>query len=264
MIRLLETPDAPTLQSLRQFCAGDCLGVRAIGPLLAYGTKYPFVSAWEQVDDAGHRTAFLTRSYGDITVSITEGYPEESLTELQEFLQVIGWSSLTADPVVTGKPRTGYRMKLKTGADCTAKGTSEPVSFVENEDLALFYRLLAQNNPGYFPAPFDEWLVDFSHRIRHGTAQSLILQADGKPAATAAALSMTEEAVFLGAISTNPECRGRHLAQTCILQLTARFADRPVHLMCLPDKRPFYEHMGMRCAGEFSTVLADQEVSHAE
>lgn len=254
MIRLLESLSEAHRDELVTFCSAGLLGVKAIGPLLSYGTDYDFVRSWEQRDNSGTLLSFLSSFYGDLVVYSSADLSEEAVSELREFLQVISWNTLTAVPELTGTPRTGCLMKLDQGRECCAVPTTEPVQVRENCELRTFYDLLARNNPGYFPADYPDWLVDFSHRIRHGTAFSVLLEHDGRFVSTAAALSVTGPAVFLGAVSTNPECRGKHYANTCIQYLADRYADRTVYLMCMPEKQTFYEKTGMKKAGEFSVV----------
>lgn len=254
MIRLLEKFDTDQREELVSFCARGLLGVKAIGPLLSYGTEYRFVQSWEQRDEDGHLLSFLSSFYGDLVVYSKDSLPDSALEELKEFLKVISWNTLTAVPELTGQPRTGCLMKYEKGADCTAIPTTEPVEIVQNQDFKALYDLLAVNNPGYFPADYPDWLVDFSHRVRHGTASSILLKQGDKYVSTAAALVITEPAVFLGAISTNPDCRGKHFAHTCIRYYAETYADRTVYLMCMPEKQAFYEKAGMKKTGEFSVV----------
>lgn len=258
MIRLLETLSAAHKLELVSFCAQGLLGVKAIGPLLSYGTQYNFVQCWEQRNSGGKLLSFLSSSYGDLVVYSSADLPEEALEELREFISVISWNTLTAVPELTGEAPTGCQMKLERGRDCTAVPTADPVTVVENDQFRAFYDLLAVNNPGYFPADYPDWLVDFSHRVRHKTAYSILLEHNGHPVSTAAALSVTEPAVFLGAISTNPDCRGRHYAHTCVKYLSDRYADRTVYLMCMPEKQAFYEKAGMKKVGEFSVNRRDE------
>ena len=252
MVTLIENPTPELLLELQQFCSASCLGVKAIGPLLSYGTSYSFVSAWEQKNEAGERTAFLSKDYGTVVAYLASNASEDDLEELKAFLSVIGYSVLISSPEVTETEPAGFLMKLEQGKDCIAQGTKEPVTFVADEHLKEFYGLLAQNNPGYFAEDFDAWLVDFSHRIRHGTASSLLLQVGTDFCSSAAALSITEPAVFLGAISTNINCRGKHYAYSVLSHLAQQYSHKTVYLMCKPEKQAFYEKAGMHTVGTYA------------
>lgn len=71
MIRFLERMTPELRDELQAFCAGSVFGVKALGPVLSYGLGYNFVTAWEQRDEAGHLTAFLSKYYGTVTVHLS-------------------------------------------------------------------------------------------------------------------------------------------------------------------------------------------------
>lgn len=252
MITLLEQPSKELIQKIEHFCAASCLGVKAIGPLLSYGTDYPFATSWVQQNEVGRLTAFCSKFYGTVTVYPAESASVTDKEELFSFLQMIGYQTLISTPEITGTKETGCLMKLEKGEDCIAKESAESVSFSENENLAEFYTLLQKNNPGYLGRDYEAWLVDFSHRIRHQTARSVLLMANQSACATAAALVVTQPAVFLGAISTNADCRGKHYASSNIRRLCNAYADRTIYLMCKPEKQCFYEKLGMIRVGTYA------------
>ena len=76
---------------------------------------------------------------------------------------------------------------------------------------------------------------------------------------TAAALVITEADVFLGAVSSLPEARGHHYAGTCIRALCDRFPDRRIFLMCRPEKRAFYEHLGFEKTDDYLEVSSSRK-----
>ena len=252
MITLLEQPSKELIQEIEDFCATSCLGVKAIGPLLSYGTAYPFATAWVQRNEAGHLTAFCSKFYGTVTAYLAGSASATDREELLSFLPMIGYQTLISTPEVAGTKESGCLMKLEKGEDCIAKESAESVSFLENENLAEFYTLLQKNNPGYLGQDYEAWLVDFSHRIRHQTARSVLLTANQSACATAAALVITEPAVFFGAISTNADCRGKHYASSNIRHLCNVYADKTIYLMCKPEKQCFYEKLGMIRVGSYA------------
>ena len=71
MIRFLESVTEEQRTELTAFCDGSVFGIKAIGPVLSYGLGYDFVSAWEQRDEAGVLTAFLSKYYGTVTVHLS-------------------------------------------------------------------------------------------------------------------------------------------------------------------------------------------------
>lgn len=261
MIRYLERMTPEQGDELQAFCAGSVFGVKALGPVLSYGLGYDFVSAWEQRDEAGHLTAFLSKYYGTVTVHVS---PSGDVPELLAFLRAIGCGALVgpASVLAEGWPEgeTGCVMSLPKGASCIAK-TAEPGSFelVWDGEFQSFYDVLTRADPGYAGDDYGAFLTDFSHRVRHGTAHAVLLNADGRPASTAAALVVTEDDVFLGAIATLPEARGHRYAATCIRALCDRFPEQRVFLMCRPEKQVFYERFGFEKTDDYLEVVSSRK-----
>ena len=121
MIRYLERMTPELGDELQAFCAGSVFGVKALGPVLSYGLGYEFVSAWEQRDEAGHLTAFLSKYYGTVTVHVS---PSGDVPELLAFLRAIGYGALVGSAAVLAEHcpegETGCVMSLPKGDSCIA------------------------------------------------------------------------------------------------------------------------------------------------
>ncbi len=258
MIRYLEcmTPEAG--DELRAFCADSVFGVKALGPVLSYGLGYDFVSAWEQRDEEGHMTAFLSKYYGTVTVHVS---PSGDVPELLAFLRAIGFGALVGPAAVLAECRlqgeTGCVMSLPKGSACIA-ATAEPDAFTLARDAEFrdFYEVLTRADPGAVTEDYGAFLTDFSHRVRHGTAHSVLLSENGTAVSTAAALVSMEESVLLGAVATVPEARGKRYAATCIRALCDSFPEQRIFLMCRPDMRAYYEHLGFEKIGDYLEVVS--------
>lgn len=259
MIRYLETMTPEQRAELQAFCEDSVFGVKALGPVLSYGLGYDFVSAWEQRDEAGQLTAFLSKYYGTVTVHMA---PFGDVPELVAFLRAIGFGALVGPAEVLSEEypegETGCVMSLSEGKRCIAK-TAEDAELVWDDAFRAFYEVLTGANPGYVVEEYGDFLTDFSHRVRHGTAHSVLLKANGVPVSTAAALVVTENTVFLGAIATLPEARGQHYAGTCIRALCDRFPDHRVFLMCRPEKQAFYEHLDFSKTDDYLEVASSRK-----
>ena len=259
MIRFLESVTPEQMAELESFCCGSVFGVKALGPVLSYGLGYDFVSAWTQRDEACQLTAFLSKFYGTVTVHVS---PFCDVPELLAFLRAIGFGALVGPAAVLAEAyedgETGCVMSLPKGSACIATGTRD-AELLWDEGFRGFYDVLTASNPGYVMEDYGDFLTDFSHRVRHGTARSVLLSAKGRPAATAAALVVTETDVFLGAIATLPEARGHHYASTCIRALCDVYPEHRVFLMCRPDKQAFYEHLGFRKTDDYLEVASSRK-----
>lgn len=260
MIRFLESVTPEQMAELESFCCGSVFGVKALGPVLSYGLGYDFVSSWEQRDDDGHLTAFLSKYYGTVTVHVS---PSGDVPELLAFLRAIGFGALVGPAAVLAEAypegETGCVMSLPKGSACIATGTGDPVELVWDGDFRDFYAVLTASNPGYVVEDYGDFLTDFSHRVRHGTAHSVLLKAEGRPAATAAALVETNASAFLGAIATLPDARGHHYASTCIRALCDRYPEQTVFLMCRLEKQAFYEHLGFQKTDDYLEVASSRK-----
>lgn len=252
MITLVSDPTPALLAEIQTFCTASCLGIKALGPLLSYGTEYAFVSSWIQRGEQGELVAFINKCYETAVVYQKKSVLWQERDELTSFLSAIGYQALVSSPEITGTQPCGLLMQMEKGACCKAKDPSEPVTLEEDAHLHLFYDLLCQNNPGYFRPDYSAWLVDFSHRVRHQTANTVLLYRNGVACATAAALTVADNAVFLGAVSTNPNCRGRHYASACLRFLCGKYENKRIYLMCKPEKQLFYEKMGFEKADVYA------------
>lgn len=260
MINLIETVTPETLQEYEQFCEQSCIGVKAIGPLLSYGTQFSFALSFEQRREDGTLISFLSKYYGTLTVYVSALAEESEKEEMRAFLPVLGYAFLVTTPDISKCDPTGPIMMFPKGRDCRATATTDAVEYISNDCLKDFYRLLNQNNPGYIPEQYNDWLVDFSHRIRHGTARSILLKAGPEFCSTAAALVITKQTAFLGAVSTNENCRGKHYAYSCLRFLAEQYGSRRLYLLCMPEKQAFYEKAGMVKCGEYSQIVGGTQL----
>lgn len=238
------------------FCQKSGVGVSALGPFLSYGTAFDFADAWVQYDDEDFITAFILKFYGNVTVVTCE---ESEAEEIREFLGIIGYTSLLSEhydifPVPPVK--TGCIMGLERGALCKAVTTKEEFSITDGEifnleDYRVFYSVLMKNNPGYICTSSDDFILDFSHRVRHGISCPVMLKVSGEVVSTTAAMCIAPDSVFLGAVSTNENCRGKHYAFTLIKYLCEKYRDKTIYLRCEKTKRSFYEKAGLQLIGDF-------------
>lgn len=236
MIKFIEELTDEKLDTIIRFAESDCLGVRSLGPILAYGTKYDFLRIWLGENSNGKVTALITKFYGAVTAVASE---DADIEELDEFLEVIGYSGLCLNYRSGDK----YVMKLEKGKDCIAK-TLNTCNLIVNSNYRDFYGIISECHKDYSLDSFDEWFVDISHRVRHKTADTFMLSVDDKFVSTVAALSVTEKSVFITAVSTLPNYRGKHYAHSLIKAVCEKYSDKSIYLFCVEDKVPFYEKAG--------------------
>lgn len=261
MIKYLETLPALGGDSPVPFCEGSVFGLKAIGPVLSYGLGYDFVSAWEQRNEDGRLTAFLSKYYGTVTVHCSEDADKE---ELLSFLKVIGFTALFGPAELLKSEylggEVGSVMVLERGSACTAQRSREKnLEFCWDDSYREFFDVLSESNRGYLTGSYYDFLTDFSHRVRHGTTSSLVLKVQKKPVSTTAALVKTEKELFLGAVATLKEARGKHYAGTCLRGFCDRYPEHRVFLCCKPDKQAFYEHLGFAQVDQYLELASSQK-----
>ncbi len=251
MIKYKEFLTAAEGQEIVDFCTSSCVGVKAITPLIAYGTGYDFAKVWvqrESDDETSPVAAFISSFYGDVVVCAAH---TADRAELEMFLQTIGYAGLVSNIPLYDMPIDGHVMCLERGNTCSATVSKDITHITENGSLKEFYELLSKNYPDNVFSRYEDWLVDLSHRVRHGVTETAVLECDGEKVATASALSITDRAVLLGAISVNPDKRGKHFAHTLVKYFADKFANRTVYIMCKPDKVGLYEKAGFTNADVF-------------
>ena len=261
MIRSLTTVDSDLLQESIAFCRDSVFGLKAIGPVLSYGLSYDFISAWEQRDEYGNLTAFLSKYEGTVCVHASAAADRE---ELLSFLRMVGFSAAVGPVDLFSdfgrEEDVGSVMELDLGADFLGTpSTAAGLSLHWDTDYSVFYKLLLTGNPGYLSDDYPAFLTDLSHRVRHGTAHTVLLYENGQAVSAAAALVETSSAVLLGAVATLPEARGSHYASTLLKALCDRYPDRRIFLMCRPDKVPFYQKLGMRETNHFLEISSSHK-----
>lgn len=247
-------------------CEKDCIGLKAIGPLLSYGVKYDSIAMFWTQEIEGEIRAFISKSYNDTVAYLMDG---SDAFEIASFLKVIGYYSLTTNSKelidkLTYKESeneneeivpTGHIMKLPKGSKYTGtvRDLSGKIFVNREEDCVPFYEALNRNYKGHVFSNYADWYVDISHRTRHGTMDfAVVLEDDCK--ATASALIVSENSVLLGAISTNEEVRGKHYAQTLIEMFCKKYEDKDIYIMCVPSKVAFYEKQGLLNVNVFYSV----------
>jgi len=255
-----------SMEKIVSLCEKDCIGLKAIGPLLSYGVKYDRIAMFWVQEVNGEINSFISKCYNDTVAYLSNG---ADVFEVASFLKVIGYFSLTTNSQelidkltykespeeVSNVAPSGHIMKLPKGNEYKGKVASLDGKIFVNreEDFNIFYETLNNNFPGNVFSNYSDWYVDISHRVRHGTMDfAIVLDFDCK--ATASALIISEGSALLGAISTNEEVRGKHYAQTLIGMFCEKYKDKDIFIMCAPEKVAFYEKQGFENTSVFYSI----------
>ncbi len=175
--------------------------------------------------------------------------------EIAEFLRFAGYKSVvctaeTSMNIGFMPDSSGLRLR-HTGEimQCDIK-TESPVSFEEYK--AVFDTLVIC---GHFRENgFNDWYADITRRINSSTASLSYIRENGRAVSSASVLFETEDSIFLGAVSTLPECRGRGLAGKIVSSLLTN--DKTCRLNCRNNGifENFYKPLGFVLEGEFTVT----------
>lgn len=229
----------------------DPFTLRIVSAVQAYGINVPFLDVWQ-----GNGCLF-SRMDGVLTIA---GIPQETeetalfiascgVDEVlcaEEAAQVLGLSPTEAGPVLHRKQ----------------PGEPVPVPADFPSPRAL-YQVLSDCEGEHFPVPeFEPFYLDTSHRLRHGTAAAVLAEEDGKPAACALALAVTDTAALLTAAAVCPPFRHRGLGSQMIERLAGQLPGREIFLFRSErENRAFYEQLGFVCCGRWAQCQSQERIS---
>lgn len=168
--------------------------------------------------------------------------------ELATFLRMQPWSRLQCSADIAAKlpfPVEWHSMMLRFVAP--KKEFAHDTIAVAN-DPGKVYDILTRCGLG--AQKRNDWMADLALRWRRGTAQTWMLG----EACTGSAIAVTPEYIFIGALGTLPEYRGRGLAGQLVSHICAQYAGREIWLSCREELQGFYESIGFERVGDMITL----------
>ena len=247
MITLREAlpEEAALRQALEASAPAETAMLWAEAPLLGFGNA----GLWQQTDPTGRATALLLRNpTGGVTLA---PLPQADPGELAEFLQVVGWSSVTLPGSfglpLPGRSETCLLMEWEPRPFALpGELRAEPVSAA-----ALLRNTLAAFGEPTDPEVQQEWQWAFALRTRRQTALALGLFCAETQTAAAALSHIGPTAAVVGFVGTPPPFRGKgygSLAACAAASHAAQLGLRPL-LCCQPRLEEFYRRAGFRTVG---------------
>lgn len=234
--------DHARLSDLRQLTHEKNIYACKIACLLdSYGLAYDFAEFWVQY--AGHEpVTAISKFYGDVTVQITN---KTDFDELKEFLIITGFSSLLSEREIFSDSFSGIVMSkshLKTG-----------VTAETNPDLNEIYRLLESCKSSSFEVPdYEDFILDMSHKLRHGTALCVGVRENGKYIATAMTVAQSKTCAIIGAVAVDKNYRHSGHGSVCVNALCNLLKDRQIFIMRdEKENEKFYKSLGFENQGKF-------------
>ncbi len=254
MISMLEgLPQEQKLwQALEENCPAEAAMIWAEAPLLGYQAA----GLWRQEQNETTTALLLRNTMGGV---ILAALPEADPEELAEFLQVVGFSSLTLP--------NGWVEKLSLPD--TRAGKNLVMEWTEEQaPLPYGYRLeeigagqLLENTLAAFAAQIpqeeqQEWQWAFGLRIRRGTARAMGLFQRDRLLAAAALSHIGRSTALIGFVGTPPNMRGNGHGRRLAAVLAALAKEqglRPL-LCCRKELEELYRTVGFAAVGTQWTV----------
>ena len=232
--------------ALTALCARDVFGTRTMGYHRAYGIERNEVGFYAQYR-SGRCVGVLSDAFGSGALTAE---PDADLAEWRAFAQFLGLQTLlcarsAAQALQLDDADSGYVMRC-----CGAESVPAP-DCVSPLDASFSYRevydLLCEC--GFSLGGYDAWLSDFAFRVRRGAANVLCVRME-TAVATASVLFDSGSAVYLGAVGTHPDFRGRGYGGGLVLRLAQ--CGKRAEILCRSHRVTFYESLGFRRNGEFT------------
>ena len=233
MIMLVDERNSDELSEFAN--AADINACRISCLLESYGTGYDFAKFWLQYNDSRKPVSAAAKYYSDIIVFTTENSDTD---EMKEFIgmNVSSDCSMSDSSVVM---RLVCREKTKT---VIRDGTK----LVYAPDLNRVYRLLRSCRENGFDVPeYENFIIDMSHKIRHGTAKCVAVEYNGEYAACAMTVAQSESCAVIGAVAVKKEYRRLGFGSACVSSLCGMLGSREIFIVRLKDRnKEFYEQLG--------------------
>lgn len=238
-----------TADGINEFCKRDVFGTRIKAYLNVYGNNMTTALFYVQTVD-GAVTAVISKVFEDATLCCRDNADFE---ELSEFLRFTGYKSLLCEKSIREK------LSLPVNSFGSVMRFLKPSREIRRKDGFLrsgdadfefkkIYSLLKKCE--FELGDYGEWLSDIALRDKKGVSKTLCVEDGGRVVSTASALFITEDAVYLGAVATSPEYRGKGSAGDLVLSLCD--AEKRVNILCKEHRVGFYESLGFKRDGEWS------------
>ncbi len=237
--------DNNNLSMLEEFLSGqnNIYSCRISCLLKSYGLGYDFAGFHIQTDEAGNVTAAFGKYYSDMTVCLTES---SDIDELSEFLSVCGFSSLLCGAVlpIGGSFDSGMIMELKKPVP--QKALPDGMRFDTAPPLRDVWTLLKSCEGRDFEVPeYEDFLIDMSHKLRHGTARCIAVQSGQEITASSMTVSESDDCAIIGAVASQKAHRRIGIGSACVTRLCSELRNRTVFIMRDENKNEsFYNSLG--------------------
>lgn len=232
-----------SVRELKGTAPFDC---RLISLCRTYPPALPFVDYWLIRDENGACTGAVARNGTAFILCLTE---KSALPEVNAFLLMAGAKEvLCGDFSLDGFRRTSEGVILQ--AKKAAEGTGRPI--IEPAIRDAYAVLTACAGPLFQPPAWEDFLVDVSHKLRHGAMRLAGTEQNGGLAAVAMTVAEDEHSAVIGAVACHPDFRRTgcgsavtaHLVNALLSEGKQVFVHRAAH-----ENAAFYAALGFEPVG---------------
>lgn len=256
MIRFLSPEDDQVLRGL--LLSQGIYGVKALSQYETYGPFTGIVDFW-LLGKKNEPTGVLFRQ-GSLFGVCGQGDPEE----LSDFLgamapqEVEGPPELLDDLRIEGVRRDGWLFSVSP----FLKDWKPRREMVRPQSLSHVYQLLCQGEPGFGERiPYEGWLTENSHKVRHGLADIWVAYHQGVPVCTNGVYYKSQEIGLVASGTTAPSWRGKGYFQD-ILGWTAyqslKQGQAPWLVAATPQLRELYIRLKLEEKGGWGRLLLEK------
>ena len=252
MIKLIETDISEASLGF-----SDIITLKQGALFRLYGEDLGIFASWKQITDK-RLTAVIFSFAGAASVSCTENADAE---ELKEFLRrIVGtrvYCSKKTAEILGGRVICENTVMKFGGFEEKPKKYKNDVDTVSGAiDYKLIYDILKSGSDGEIHLPrFEDWYVDFCHRVRHGGADAVL-----NDSGTAAAVISLKDKHFalVGGVCTRPEMRNHGEAKRCLSELLRKTGcEKPIFAIVGKGTEGFYEKCGFHPSSKYCLTEID-------
>lgn len=240
---------------LEELCQNSPYGARIISYHNAYhGKKYDFLDFWIQRMDNGTAKCAFCKYYSTLIICGELCDKQEA----EDFIKMISPYIILCDSTLDLNLNTdfaeGETMMCKSLSealipDCPVKKLTSDMA-----NLKKVYKLLIAENEDIKTMPdFEEYFLDISHRIRHGTAEIYaISDRNGELLSTATILAFSKTDSVIGCVATRHDSRNKGLATKIVHHVTQTELSKKRTVWLHREKSiNLYDKLGFKTVGKW-------------
>lgn len=232
MIGLIKPSELPSVNFADGF-----LMTKIKANLLAYGNDFSFLNIWIQ-QNSNCATALLCKFEESFIIVASV---DADFEEIKEFITVIGFKNLQAEPFIMECLGLKYKEYQVVFKNTKKGGTLPPMPNIKN----VYDLLFKEENPTIKKSNFDGFYVDLSHRIRHNTAAAIL-----KDSAVLVISHITDTAAVISGVAVNSNRRKKGLGTALLSELLKTMDGRKVFAAAEKSVVPFYIKNGFELCGK--------------